>query len=138
MGAKMKKLLNQAQQSHILSQFDHIDELITAWMARYGLLIMRVGLGVVFLWFGMLKLVPGLSPAEDLVRNTVYFINPDIFLPILAIWEALIGLGLTKQLPSSREKPRDDRIGRVGSPQWIMRNALEKARKEKRIKMGGW
>jgi uncharacterized membrane protein YkgB len=56
--------------------------------------IMRIGLGIVFFWFGTLKLVPGLSPAEELVRNTVYFVDPDIFLPILAIWEMLIGLGL--------------------------------------------
>jgi uncharacterized membrane protein YphA (DoxX/SURF4 family) len=55
---------------------------------------MRVGLGVVFFWFGALKLFPGLSPAEDLVRNTTYFVDPDIFLPVLAIWEMAIGLGL--------------------------------------------
>ena len=76
------------------TNFDRIDRRITHWMARYGLLILRIGLGVVFFWFGALKLVPGLSPAEELVRNTIYFVNPDLFLPILAIWEMLIGLGL--------------------------------------------
>ena len=35
-----------------------------------------------------------MSPAEGLVRNTVYFISPDIFIPILAVWETLIGVGL--------------------------------------------
>jgi len=74
--------------------FDRVDRAITGWMARYGLLILRVGLGVVFLWFGALKLVPGLSPAEQLVRNTVYFVDPDLFLPVLAVWEMAIGLGL--------------------------------------------
>lgn len=74
--------------------FDQIDTGITRWMARYGLLIMRLGLGVVFFWFGALKLVPGLSPAEDLVRHTIYFVDPDLFLPVLAAWEMLIGLGL--------------------------------------------
>jgi uncharacterized membrane protein YkgB len=38
--------------------------------------------------------VPGLSPAEELVRNTIYFVDPDLFMPVLAIWEVLIGLGL--------------------------------------------
>lgn len=75
-------------------QFDRIDRKITGWMARYGLLIMRLGLGVIFLWFGALKLVPGLSPAEELVRNTVYFVDPALFQPVLAIWEMLIGIGL--------------------------------------------
>ncbi|GAB5518289.1 MAG: DoxX family protein [Rhodothermales bacterium] len=74
--------------------FDSLDRRIVRWMAQHGLSIMRIGLGIVFFWFGVLKLVPGLSPAEALVRNTVYFVDPDLFLPVLAIWEALIGLGL--------------------------------------------
>jgi uncharacterized membrane protein YkgB len=76
------------------TQFDRIDRSITRWLAHHGMTIMRVGLGIVFLWFGALKLVPGLSPAEDLVRNTVYFVDPDWFIPVLALWEMAIGLGL--------------------------------------------
>lgn len=76
------------------TRFDRIDRQITVWMARYGMTIMRVGLGIVFFWFGALKLVPGLSPAEELVRNTTYFVNPDWFIPVLALWEMAIGLGL--------------------------------------------
>ncbi len=80
---------------HVLAtRFDAVDRLITRWMADYGILIMRVGLGIVFFWFGALKLFPGFSPAEDLVRDTVYFIDPDVFIPVLAVWEMLIGLGL--------------------------------------------
>lgn len=74
--------------------FNKVDRRITFWMARYGLVIMRIGLGIVFFWFGALKLVPGLSPAEELVRNTTYFVNPDWFIPVLAVWEMAIGLGL--------------------------------------------
>ncbi len=76
------------------TQLDQIDKRITHWMAEYGMTIMRVGLGIVFFWFGALKLVPGLSPAEELVRNTIYFVNPDWFIPVLALWEMAIGLGL--------------------------------------------
>ena len=85
---------NNLDKRPLVSYFDHIDQGITGWMARYGLLIMRLGLGIVFFWFGALKLVPGLSPAEELVRNTIYFVNPDLFLPVLAVWEMVIGLGL--------------------------------------------
>ena len=74
--------------------FKKIDQSVTSWMARTGLTFLRVGLGVIYLWFGVLKFFPGLSPAENLVRNTIYFFDPDIFMPILAAWEALIGLGL--------------------------------------------
>jgi len=85
---------NTVNETTLKRVFDQVDRAITVWMARYGLSVMRIGLGVVFLWFGALKLAPGLSPAEDLVRNTIYVIDPDIFLPILAIWEMLIGVGL--------------------------------------------
>jgi len=73
--------------------YERVDRAITFWMARNGLPVLRVGLGIVFLWFGALKLFPGLSPAEELVRNTTYFMDPDVFLPVLAVWEMLIGLG---------------------------------------------
>ncbi|MBO6574377.1 MAG: DoxX family membrane protein [Rhodothermales bacterium] len=74
--------------------FHEVDPVIVRWMAKNGVPILRIGLGVVFFWFGMLKFFPGMSPAEQLVRNTVYFVDPDLFLPVLAFWETLIGLGL--------------------------------------------
>lgn len=75
-------------------QFNTVDAQITRWMARYGLTLLRIGLGIIFLWFGALKLFPNLSPAEDLVRQTIFFVDPDLFIPVLAIWEMAIGLGL--------------------------------------------
>ena len=64
--------------------FDSLDRTITHWMAETGITVLRIGLGVVFLWFGALKFFPGVSPAEGLVRNTVYFVDPDLFIPVLA------------------------------------------------------
>ena len=78
----------------IYQLFDQIDIFLTRWMANNALTIVRVGLGIVFFWFGALKLFPGMSPAEELVRNTIYLVDPDIFIPILAIWEMAIGIGL--------------------------------------------
>jgi len=82
--------------------FNLVDKKITRWMANWSLKILRFGLGVIFVWFGALKLFPGFSPAEDLVRNTIYFFNPDFFLPILAIWEVLIGIGFLVGLVTQR------------------------------------
>ena len=73
---------------------NNIDVTITNWMAKNGLMVLRIGLGIIFFWFGILKFFPGVSPAEQLVRNTIYFIDPDLFLPVLALWETVIGLGL--------------------------------------------
>lgn len=78
----------------VIKYLNNYDQVITNWMSRYGLLILRVGLGIVFFWFGLLKFFPGLSPAEVLVKNTVYFIDPALFIPVLAVWETAIGIGL--------------------------------------------
>lgn len=86
--------MKSIEEKIVSKYFDKLDRKITEWMGKYGLLILRICLGIIFLWFGVLKFYKGLSPAEDLVRNTVYFFNPDLFIPVLALWESLIGLGL--------------------------------------------
>jgi uncharacterized membrane protein YkgB len=72
---------------------DPLDRAIARFMRRVGVRVLRLSLGVVFVWFGALKLV-GMSPAEDLVRATVYWIPGDLFVPILGVWEVLIGVFL--------------------------------------------
>lgn len=68
---------------------------LVGWAGRIGPHVLRVGLGIVFVWFGALKLVPGLSPAEALVERTVsWAVDPAWFMPVLAAWEMLIGVGL--------------------------------------------
>ncbi|HVT90836.1 MAG TPA: DUF417 family protein [Tepidisphaeraceae bacterium] len=74
--------------------FQRIDARIAAWMKRYGFIVMRIAVAIIFIWFGALKFFPGLSPASDLVAKTVYWFPPKIFIPILAAWEVLIGLCL--------------------------------------------
>jgi len=74
-------------------QFNAIDIQITRWMARHGVTLLRISMGVVFFWFGALKLVPGLSPAEPLIRDSITFFPMNIFLPVLAVWEMAIGVG---------------------------------------------
>jgi uncharacterized membrane protein YkgB len=70
-----------------------LDRRISGWMQRNGHFVLRLGLAVVFIWYGILKPF-GLSPAADLVRRTVYFVPPDLFIPILGWWEVAIGVGL--------------------------------------------
>jgi uncharacterized membrane protein YkgB len=73
--------------------FNQIDWQVTRWMARHGLTLLRISMGVVFFWFGALKLDPGLSPAEGLIRQSITFLPMELFLPFLAVWEMAIGLG---------------------------------------------
>jgi uncharacterized membrane protein YphA (DoxX/SURF4 family) len=70
----------------------------SAFMATHGILVTRLALGVIFLWFGVLKFAPGLSDAEDIAKRTLVkvtfgYIPPQVCLYILAVWECAIGLG---------------------------------------------
>jgi uncharacterized membrane protein YkgB len=79
--------------AHFWQRIDAADRRITDWMARAGIPILRVALGIIFIWFGALKLVPGLSPAEELVLATVPIMPGHTFMIILAFWEIAIGVG---------------------------------------------
>lgn len=48
-----------------------LEGVVHRWLVGHSISLLRVSLGLVFLGFGALKLVPGLSPAEDLVRSTI-------------------------------------------------------------------
>ena len=66
-----------------IKSFNDLDILITSFMTRWGITLLRYSLGVIYIWFGILKPL-GLSPAQELVENTVYwFENPSDFVPIL-------------------------------------------------------
>jgi uncharacterized membrane protein YphA (DoxX/SURF4 family) len=78
---------------------DAVDVRITRWMARHGVPLLRISLGVVFFWFGVLKFFPGYSPAQELAARTIQVlsfghIGPAVSIPVLALWECVIGLGL--------------------------------------------
>ncbi len=80
-------------------QFDQLDAGIAGWMARYGVTALRLALGIVFLWFGVIKFVPGWSPAADLAIRTIEqltlgIVPASVSLLVLAAWESLIGIGL--------------------------------------------
>src|SRR5258708_3522344 len=79
--------------------FDEVDPMIAGWMARHGIFLLRLSLGLIFFWFGILKFFKGMSPAQELATRTISTLTlgkvpPAVSLPFLAAWECLIGLGL--------------------------------------------
>jgi uncharacterized membrane protein YkgB len=76
--------------THILHR---IDRTVTCWMQRNATVLLRWSMGLVFVWFGALKLIPGLSPADGLIRATMGFLPLEYFIPFLASWEIAIGVG---------------------------------------------
>ena len=85
----------ETQQPWLASRerFDKLDATLTSLMDRWSIPALRGALGVVFVWFGGLKVL-GVSPAADLVAATVYIVPSELFVPILGVWEVLIGLCL--------------------------------------------
>lgn len=76
-----------------------LDRRITRLFADHGITLLRISIGIVFLWFGVLKFRPGLSPADALAIDTIdrltFGLLPATLARIgLAILETTIGLGL--------------------------------------------
>jgi len=72
---------------------DRLDQTITGFLRRWSITALRVSVAVVFIWFGALK-VFGVTPVTELVGNTVYWVDPDWFVPALGVIEIVVGLGL--------------------------------------------
>lgn len=58
---------------------------------------MRISIGVVYVWFGMLKFFPALSPAELLAERTIemaFFnlVEGHVYILFLAGWEVMLGV----------------------------------------------
>ena len=97
-----EKLKSEVMRSR-QSVYSQLDKHITEWMARHGITLLRISLGVVFLWFGVLKFFPGLSPAQNLAARTIDILTfgmvpASVSIPVLASWECAIGIGLITNL----------------------------------------
>lgn len=76
------------------SKFEQIDATISSFMRRWGVFALRISLGIIFIWFGILKPL-GLSSAQSLVEATVYwmpFLSPEMWSDIIGWWEVAIGV----------------------------------------------
>jgi uncharacterized membrane protein YphA (DoxX/SURF4 family) len=76
-----------------LSGLKKFDVKLIEFLNRVSLPALRISLGIIFIWFGVLKIF-GDSPANDLITKTIYWFDPAIFIPVLGVWEAAIGVCL--------------------------------------------
>jgi len=70
---------------------ERYDQRLRTLFQQWSPWLLRIGIAVVFIWFGGLKVI-GWSPATDLVTKTVYWFNPTWFVSILGWWEVIIGV----------------------------------------------
>lgn len=78
---------------NVTKQVHQADQAFIKTMEKTAIPTLRVALGIVYLWFGLLK-VCGVSPAADLVAKTLYFLPKNFVVPFVGSWEIIIGLGL--------------------------------------------
>jgi uncharacterized membrane protein YkgB len=67
------------------------DRTIREFLGRASPMLLRISLGIVFVWFGALK-VAGLSAVGGLVAATVPFLDSAWFVPVLGVVEIAIGV----------------------------------------------
>ncbi len=76
-----------------MRQLTGLDDRISRFLQRWSITLLRLSVGVVFIWFGALK-VFDVTPVADLVADTVYWVDPDWFVPFLGAFEIVVGVGL--------------------------------------------
>jgi putative oxidoreductase len=76
-----------------ISRFSSLDDALRAALQRWGIIALRVALGIVFVWFGALKLA-GHSPVLALIQTAYPWMPEPFFLNFLGVWEIAIGTGL--------------------------------------------
>jgi len=77
-----------------------IDQKIIRKAQQIDLSFARVAISLVYVWFGALKLL-GVSPASPLVlalhQQTIPFVPFEVFFPLFAVFEVIIGLLILKK-----------------------------------------
>jgi uncharacterized membrane protein YphA (DoxX/SURF4 family) len=78
----------------VRTNLSELDRRIAGFMARWGILALRISLGLIFIWFGILKPF-GLSPAQPLIEATVGWVPllaPAQWVAVIGWWEVAIGV----------------------------------------------
>lgn len=77
-----------------MKQHSHsFDEQFISFQKKYSIALLRRALGIVFLWFGLLKII-GASPVGPLLAQTWTVFATTESILILGILESIIGIGL--------------------------------------------
>jgi uncharacterized membrane protein YkgB len=67
-----------------------LDEMLRSFLDRVGVPLLRISLGALFVWFGLLKVFQE-SPVANLVAETIYWFDPDLVVPALGVFEVFVG-----------------------------------------------
>ena len=74
-------------------RIENVDRHITHRAKIIGHRSERYLIGIIFLWFGLLKLLGEVS-ATSIIAKSVYWLDADTIVPILGAWEVMMGVCL--------------------------------------------
>lgn len=83
--------------AHAASRVEAVELAVCEILRPYTMPALRILLGVLFVWFGALK-VSGSSPVATMVSGTLPWLNPDVAVVGLGSVEILLGVGLATGL----------------------------------------
>jgi putative oxidoreductase len=72
---------------------ERLEQRIATLVRPVSLTMLRISLGLVFVWFGALK-IANLTPVGALVAGTVPWLDPAWFVPLLGAVEVVVGIAL--------------------------------------------
>ncbi len=69
---------------------------VNTWLTKNAMNLLRISIGIIYVWFGALKFYPNLSPADQLAKDTIWLITfglipNNVSIILLALWETLLG-----------------------------------------------
>jgi uncharacterized membrane protein YkgB len=85
--------MTRSSAASVRKKTERVDARLRPFLARIGVPLLRISVGVVFLWFGLLKIFD-VSPVSGLVAKTIYWFDPDLVVPALGAVEVFVGLCL--------------------------------------------
>ncbi len=73
-----------------------IGDNLHTWFMYNTMNLLRISIGIIYVWFGLLKYFPNLSPADQLAKDTICLttfclIPSNESIILLATWETLLG-----------------------------------------------
>lgn len=77
----------------IKEKYLHYEGRVSHFFRRHGVMLLRISMGIIFFWYGLLKVLD-ISPVEELVYRATHWIGVRDFVHFLGIWEMVIGICL--------------------------------------------
>jgi uncharacterized membrane protein YkgB len=82
--------MRRSNAPEVREKAQRVDARLRPLLDRIGVPLLRISLGVVFLWFGLLKIFE-VSPVSELVAKTIYWFDPGVVVPALGTVEVFVG-----------------------------------------------